>query len=196
MPSPDRQLNAAAEAPGPWRVWLDVPPDWTADAAGVERALERLADWPGVAAARGELGGLALEIALAADLIVVDPGTRLRGPGSPHRLAGTPGRLADRLGWGQAVGFWLDGRGWSARRAATRGLVDAVSGDPVGYAERCLERWSAAGPALPALRRLLRAGGRLDESAALALERAEFALLFSHEDPKAAARAFLARRRR
>lgn len=157
-----------------------------------ESCVEKLATRPGVVVVSGECRGLDLELCLAATLVVASPDARFRGEGaSPPRCPGTLHRLRQRLGAGGSLAFWLDPRGWSARRAHSRGLVDALSEDAARFArERWGQLWESQEAATEKLLLLTRSRSALSESGAIALERALFALSFADERARKGARGF------
>lgn len=104
-----------------------------------QEVFDRLEDAPQVviAAIDGVAFGGGLELAMACDLRVASPGSRL---GQPEiTLANLPGwggtqRLPRLIGQGRALEMILTGDPLSANRALEIGLLNAVSDDPVAAA--------------------------------------------------------------
>ena len=122
----------------------------------VVRRFERLARVT-VAVASGDCAGMALDLLLAADIRIIDPGTRLLlarvgggvWPGmTVHRLT----RQAGAAGIRRAV---LLGAPIDAERALALNLVDEVSGDPAAALGELSEAAAALDGADLAIRRQL-----------------------------------------
>ena len=151
---------------------------------------------PVVAAVQASAMGGGLEVALACDLIVADPGARL---GLPEvRLGLMPGaggtfRLPQRIGKGAAREMLFLGRGVTAEEALRLGLVDRVAAPGQVLAEATeLARELAAlpGRAVTEIKRVLAA----DQTTALARERTAFLELFGTDDAREGIAAFVERR--
>lgn len=120
------------------------------------RRLERLGA-PTVAVVSGECSGIALDVLLATDVRIAEPGSSLRVPGS---AAGTwPGmalyRLANQVSAARIRGLALFGGELAAARAVDLGLLDLITADPAAAVRDTLARVAAAPGAELAIRRRL-----------------------------------------
>ena len=162
------------------------------------RALDRLAALPQpvIAAVQAAALGGGLEVALACDLIVADPGARLGFP--EVRLGLMPGaggtqRLPRRIGIGPARELLLLGRAVDAAEGHRLGLVNRVSA-PGAALDEALElaaRLAALpGRAVAAIKRVLAA----ELAPGLDREREAFLELFRTADVREGVAAFVEKR--
>lgn len=139
---------------------------------------------PTVAALGGPVHGAALELALACDLRVAQPGATFALPGVQHGLPtayGGTSRLARLIGEARAAELLLTGRTVSAQEALTLGLITRTAADAAADALALAaslagtdgdDRVFAAGLIKEALLR----GGALDLAGALEVEADLFGL--------------------
>ncbi|MEU6036872.1 enoyl-CoA-hydratase DpgB [Actinomadura sp. NPDC047616] len=170
--------DAAEDHTGPGVVTLHVSGvpegDWTAGlAVGLvskwERAvrrLERLGRLT-VAVASGDVGGTALDVLLAADLRIADPGTRLLVARDGE--ATWPGmalyRLVQQAGTARVRRAALLGAPIGAGEALTLGLIDELAGDPPAALAEIAEQAAGLSGGELAIRRQL-----MFEAAAIGFE--------------------------
>jgi enoyl-CoA hydratase/carnithine racemase len=129
---------------------------------------------PVIAAIHGACFGGGLQIALAADLRIAAPGTRMSvmeiryGLVPDMSLSRTlPGLVRDDV----ARELTYTGRIVEAEEAVELGLVTRIRQDPLAVAKELAEQIAASSPgAIRAAKRLLNASPSLDDAAGLALE--------------------------
>jgi enoyl-CoA hydratase len=152
-----------------------------------------------VAAIEGFALGGGLELAMAADLRIASPGSRLGQ--AEITLANIPGwggtqRLPQLIGRGRATEMILTGETITADEAHRIGLVNAVADDPLdealGLARRIAERSPIA---VEAAKRAIRAGLEEGTAAGLVVEADGVAACCSTPMQREAVDAFLHRRR-
>jgi len=155
---------------------------------------------PTIAAINGYAFGGGFELALACDLLVVDENSKMGLleinlgiiPGS-----GGIQRLTRLIGLPQARKLLFTGQIIEAEEARKFGLIAEVApkGETLNVAKVLAQKIIAKGPIATYFTKLaLNEGLRQNMSAALAIERNFFALLFSTEDQKEGMRAFLEKR--
>ena len=161
--------------------------------------LERLPA-PTIAAVNGYALGGGCELVLACDLVYASPRARFGQPevnlGIVPGFGGTQ-RLPRRIGAMRALELLLTGEAIEAGRARELGLVLEVvpPEELVAHARAQARKILARGPrAIPAVKRLVRAGMELPLAQANALERQAFAELFGTADAHEGIRAFLEKR--
>lgn len=155
---------------------------------------------PSVAALHGVALGGGLELALACDLRVAEPGARLGVP--EMKLGVLPGaggtqRLPRLMPAGVAKQMILTGEPVTAERAHALGLVNelAAPGKALTAALGLAARVAAGAPlALAAGKRLVDRGLRMDLAAAISYEGESVSLLFGTDDRAAGLEAFRERR--
>jgi enoyl-CoA hydratase len=170
--------------------------------AGMTEVFQVIADCPkpSVAALHGVAFGGGLELALACDLRVADPGCRLGVP--EMKLGVLPGaggtqRLPRLVPVGIAKQMILTGEPLTAQRACAVGLVNELAdpGEALTAAVDLARRLAAGAPlALAAGKRLIDRGAGLDLAAAISYEGESVSMLFSTADRAEGLAAFRARR--
>ena len=181
---------------------LAGPRAFRAFIAGMTEVYQVIADCPkpSVAALHGLAFGGGLELALACDLRVADPGCRLGLP--EMKLGVLPGaggtqRLPRLVPAGIARQMILTGEPLTAPRAHEVGLVNevAAAGDVLPVALALAQRLAAGAPlALAAGKRLLDRGPGMDLAAAISYEGESVSMLFGTADRGEGLAAFRARR--
>ena len=153
---------------------------------------------PVIAAIDGLALGAGLELAMACDLRVATPRSKL---GQPELALGIiPGgggtqRLPRLVGRGRASRMVLTGEAVDAETARAWGLVDEVAEDALARAKELGLQMAARGPvALRLAKEALRASEELPLREALERERDLFLLAFQGPEAKAGIQAFLARK--
>ncbi|PXY30823.1 enoyl-CoA hydratase/isomerase family protein [Prauserella flavalba] len=153
---------------------------------------------PTIAAINGYALGGGCELAMACDIRVACPAAKLGLPETMLSVlpgAGGTQRLARLAGVGRAIELILTGRLVSAEEAREIGLVTAVADDPVGAAHDTARRILARGPLAVRLAKLVvRTGIDTDQRTGLVVERLAQALLYTSDDKREGAEAFLAKR--
>jgi len=156
---------------------------------------------PTIAAVNGFALGGGCELAMACDLVLASPSAVF---GQPEvKLGVIPGfggtqRLARRVGRQRALELMLTGRNVPAEEAVQIGLALEIveDGDVVGAAHALADRIARNGPsALRWVKQVVHETEGRDANAAMASERAHFALCFSTADQKEGMAAFLEKRR-
>jgi enoyl-CoA hydratase len=171
--------------------------------AGGQAVFEMLETFPvpTIAAVKGFALGGGCELAMACDLVLAAPTAVF---GQPEvKLGVIPGfggtqRLARRVGRQRALELMLTGRNVDAAEAARIGLVlDVIEdGDVMAAAHKLADRIARNGPsALRWVKQVVHETEGRDSEAAMAAERAHFALCFSTQDQKEGMAAFLEKRR-
>ena len=181
---------------------LAGPRAFRAFIAGMTGVYQVIADCPkpSVAALHGLALGGGLELALACDLRVADPGCRLGLP--EMKLGVLPGaggtqRLPRLVPAGIARQMILTGEPLTAPRAHEVGLVNevAAAGEVLPVALALAQRLAAGAPlALAAGKRLLDRGPGMDLAAAISYEGESVSMLFGTADHAEGLAAFRARR--
>jgi enoyl-CoA hydratase len=180
---------------------LGAPTDFARFVSGLTRAfsaLQRLPQ-PSVAAVHGFAFGGGLELALACDLRVTGPGTRLGVP--EIRLGLLPGaggtqRLPRMLPVGIAKQLILTGDPLSGQRAYDLGLVNELAptddrDSVLATAEALALKVAGGAPlALATGKRLVDDGVAMSLDAAIAYERESVSMLFSSDDRAEGVKAF------
>jgi 2-(1,2-epoxy-1,2-dihydrophenyl)acetyl-CoA isomerase len=159
------------------------------------------ADVPVVAGVQGWVAGAGLSLVLAADVVVVEPSTKLRTAYSAIGLSpdgGVSWSLPRAVGRARAMDMLLTNRAMDAAEAAHTGLASRVVDE--GTAEEAAVRIAheiASGPpcALAATRRLVRSGSDRGYAAHLDAERVSIAAQAGGEEGREGVAAFIARRR-
>ncbi|WP_435062170.1 enoyl-CoA hydratase/isomerase family protein [Halobaculum sp. EA56] len=160
---------------------LDDPEAFAAHGQRVADAIES-ADAVVVAGVDGAARGGGVELALACDLRVATPAATFAETGVALGLFGAWGgtaRLPRVVGEGAALDVACSARILDAEEALRFGLVSRVVDDPAAVAREVAENDSDA---VAAVRRLVRAGARGEETAAA--EREAFARLHAEHFPR------------
>jgi enoyl-CoA hydratase len=153
---------------------------------------------PVVAALHGFAAGGGLELALACDLRVAAPGTRLGLPETTRGLIpgyGGTQRLPRLIGQARALDLILTGRLLDAEEALSFGLVSRLSDDPLMEAERLARAMLKSAPvALGLAKEAVVRGldGTLPQG--LEVEADLFGLVVTTEDRAEGVRSFLEKR--
>ena len=172
-------------------------------AAGGQAVLTLLETFPAptIAAVKGFALGGGCELAMATDVVLASPTAVF---GQPEvKLGVIPGfggtqRLARRVGRQRALELMLTGRNVSAEEAVELGLALQIveEGDVVDAALQLAGRIARNGPsAVRWVKQVVHETESLDSQAAMAAERAHFALCFSTNDQSEGMKAFLEKRK-
>ncbi|KWX56506.1 enoyl-CoA hydratase/isomerase family protein [Mycobacterium sp. NAZ190054] len=171
---------------------------------GLDSEMQRLYDEveafekPTIAAVNGYALGGGCELAMACDIRISAPAAKLGLPETMLSVlpgAGGTQRLARLVGVGRAIELILTGRMVDAAEAQSIGLVSAVADDPVAAARDTAATMLARGPLAVRLAKLvIRTGLDADQRTGLVVERLAQALLYTTDDKREGAEAFLAKR--
>lgn len=155
-------------------------------------------DKPTIAAVNGYALGGGCELAMACDIRVAAPAAKFGLPETMLSVlpgAGGTQRLARLVGVGRAIELILTGRMIDAAEAWETGLVTSVASDPVSAAKETARQILARGPLAVRLAKLVvRTGMDADQRTGLVVERLAQALLYTSDDKREGAEAFLAKR--
>ena len=155
---------------------------------------------PTIAAVNGFALGGGCELAMACDIRIATENARFGLPETNLSVlpgAGGTQRLARLVGTGRAIELILTGRFLDAAEARATGLVTAVVPAPELLAEvrAIADRILAKGPLAVRLAKLVvRAGMDADQRTGLIVERLAQALLYTTDDKREGAAAFLDKR--
>lgn len=153
---------------------------------------------PTIAAVNGYALGGGCELAMACDIRIAAPAAKLGLPETMLSVlpgAGGTQRMARLVGVGRAIDLILTGRMVDAAEALAIGLVTRVADDPVAAALETARTILARGPLAVRLAKLvIRAGMDADQHTGLVVERLAQALLYTTDDKREGAQAFLAKR--
>ncbi len=144
----------------------------------------------------GENGGPLLEIALMADVHVMEAGAALIPPGlfdGYIPCAGGWSRMIQRAGAGRARALLLSAKRIEADAALSAGLCDWIDGDGGGLTALRLRRAAASSIAVRLAGELAHRAGRgggLTQKQSQVIERAAFALAFASGEPAEGIAAF------
>lgn len=171
-------------------------------AARLQEALNRIeaTEVPVIGALHGKVIGMGLELALAFDLRVAAPGTRLSIPEARLGLVADVGgttRLSRLVGPARAKDLLMTAREIDAEEALTWGLVNRIaeSEDPLPHARALAEEIAKNAPLAVGMAKLIiDQGDGLDKAAQLAMERWAQSQLILTEDVTEAMAAFLEKR--
>lgn len=171
---------------------------------GLQARMQRLYDEveafdkPTIAAVNGYALGGGCELAMACDIRIAAPAAKFGLPETALAVlpgAGGTQRLARLVGTGRAIELILTGRLVTAEEAAAAGLVTSVEPDPVAAARDTARTILARGPLAVRLAKLVvRTGMDADRHTGQVVERLAQALLYTSDDKREGAEAFLAKR--
>ncbi|GAA1216350.1 enoyl-CoA hydratase/isomerase family protein [Prauserella alba] len=171
---------------------------------GLAAQMQRLYDTveafekPTIAAVDGYALGGGCELAMSCDIRVAGPTAKFGLPET--MLSALPGaggtqRMARLVGVGRALELILTGRTVDAAEAREIGLVTEVADDPLAAARETARRILARGPLAVRLAKLvIRTGMDADQRTGLTVERLAQALLYTTDDKREGAEAFLSKR--
>ncbi|MBY8855695.1 enoyl-CoA hydratase/isomerase family protein [Nocardia sp. CA2R105] len=153
---------------------------------------------PTIAAVNGYALGGGCELALACDIRIASPTAKFGLPETMLSVlpgAGGTQRMGRLIGMGRAIELILTGRLVDAAEAHAIGLVTAVTDDPVATARETAQNILRRGPLAVQLAKLvIRTGMDADQRTGLVVERLAQALLYTTDDKREGAQAFLAKR--
>ncbi|WP_067896149.1 enoyl-CoA hydratase/isomerase family protein [Nocardia vaccinii] len=153
---------------------------------------------PTIAAVNGYALGGGCELAIACDIRIASPTAKFGLPETSLSVlpgAGGTQRMGRLVGMGRAIELILTGRMVDAAEAHAIGLVTAVTDDPVAAARETAQGILRRGPLAVRLAKLvIRTGMDADQRTGLVVERLAQALLYTSDDKREGARAFLAKR--
>lgn len=172
-------------------------------ASDMQRLYDMIEDFekPTIAAVNGYALGGGCELAMACDIRIAGDNARFGLPETNLSVlpgAGGTQRLARLIGTGRAIEMILTGRMIDAAEAARVGLVtDVVAQDELlARARETAGKILAKGPLAVRLAKLVvRSGMDADQRTGLVVERLAQALLYTSDDKREGAEAFLAKRR-
>ncbi|CAM3877135.1 enoyl-CoA hydratase/isomerase family protein [Tsukamurella ocularis] len=157
-------------------------------------------DKPTIAAVNGYALGGGCELAMACDIRIASDRARFGLPETTLSVlpgAGGTQRLARLIGVGRALEMILTGRAVRADEALTAGLVTAVvpPAELLDHARSVAARILAKGPVATRLAKLVvRSGANADQGTGQVIERLAQALLYTTDDKREGAAAFLDKR--
>ncbi|WP_067668168.1 enoyl-CoA hydratase/isomerase family protein [Nocardia miyunensis] len=153
---------------------------------------------PTIAAVNGYALGGGCELAIACDIRIASPTAKFGLPETMLSVlpgAGGTQRMGRLVGVGRAIELILTGRMVDATEAHSIGLVTAVTDDPVAAARETAHGILQRGPLAVRLAKLvIRTGMDADQRTGLVVERLAQALLYTSDDKREGAQAFLAKR--
>lgn len=155
--------------------------------------------FPVIAAMNGYALGGGLELALACDIRVASPKTKMGLPevtlGLIPGFGGTQ-RLARLIGPGRALDMMLTAKQVDAEEALSMGLINYVTDEPLTKARELAEQMLKNGPiALSFVKEAMRRGQDLSLEASLEIEADLFGMMFTTADFREGTSAFMEKRR-
>ena len=169
-------------------------------AAEMQRLYDEVEEFekPTIAAVDGYALGGGCELSLACDIRIASPTAKFGLPETMLSVlpgAGGTQRMGRLIGMGRAIELILTGRLVDAAEAHAIGLVTAVTDDPVAAARETAQNILRRGPLAVQLAKLvIRTGMDADQRTGLVVERLAQALLYTTDDKREGAQAFLAKR--
>ncbi|MDQ0382374.1 enoyl-CoA hydratase/isomerase family protein [Amycolatopsis thermophila] len=171
---------------------------------GLDARMQRLYDEieafekPTIAAVNGYALGGGCELAMACDIRIAAPSAKFGLPETALSVlpgAGGTQRLARLVGVSRAIELILTGRTAGAAEAERIGLVSGIAEHPVAAARDLARTILARGPLAVRLAKLVvRTGMDAGRHTGLVVERLAQALLYTSDDKREGAEAFLAKR--